>query len=271
MGWWVCVTLLVPARLPAPAGAGARAVPSAPVDPGEVRVKLDAYFGAAAASLPPGPRGVLPRIRDRQRRLLAVAHYIRRRDQLDTLWSWTGPQARAHQQTGEYGRAMTHIRQVQRRFAQLNPGYLLVADTNPRPLAVQLRYWNRDPSVLAAAGELGDSAGAWLAVETFPSRPDSSGLARFIVSLEAYRPSYLPTVAVPGLSLHGQLRAYDFAILRHGRVVAGPESATLDSVWDRGGWTERLRRAVAEAGGDFRGPLDLPREPWHYEHRPETP
>lgn len=271
LGWVVCVSLVVPGLNPAPSRSSAGSDLPVLADSAEVAEKVDTYFRQAAVGLPPGPRDVLRRMPNRERRLLAVAHYVQRRDQVDTLWTWTEQEAHAHRESGAYSRAMAELTRVRRSFARLNPGYVLVTDTNPRPLEIQLRYWNREPSVLAAARELRDSAGAWLAVETFPVFPDSTGLARFVGRLQTYRPTQLPTVAVPGLSLHGQLRAFDFAILRQGRVVASTRSATMDSVWDRGGWSERLRSAITEAGGAFRGPLDQPREPWHYEHRVETP
>ena len=279
IGWWVCVSLLVPADRPAPPAASAEP-PTAThekearpptADAAHLAAKLDRYFAGAAGLLDPRPRETLRRIPDRERRLLAVAHYLRRRHQVDTLWTWRAEEARAHQGTAEYRRAMEHLRRVRRAFAERNPGYALVTDTNARPLGAQLRYWNREASVRLAARELRDSAATWLAGETYPALPDSSALARFVGRLQAYSPTLLPTVAVPGLSLHGQLRAYDFAILRRGRVIAGTQSATMDSVWERGGWTERLRSAVARAGADLVGPLELPREPWHYEHNVETP
>ena len=158
---------------------------------------------------------------------------------------------------------------MKRTFAALNPGYVLVADTNGRSLRAQIAYWNRERSVAAAAQELQDSCRVWLSDDAYPDTPDSAALARFFDQMEAFTPAPLPTVAVPGLSLHGQIRAVDFAILRRGRLVAGTSSATIDSVWDGGGWSERLRLAVTQAGGNFAGPLATPREPWHYEYLPQ--
>jgi hypothetical protein len=260
IGWWVCVSLWVPGRPPAP-----------PAAPAELAAKLDRYVAGAASTLDPRPRALLGRIRDRHRRMLAFAHYLRLRDQVDSLWTWSDVEARAHQHTDGYRDAMAAVRGVKRNFAELNPGYVLVTDTVGRPLRTQLRFWNREPSVAAAAQELEDSGLAWLAAADLPDLPDSAGLGRFMDHLLSYQPDRLPTVAVPGLSLHGRLRAFDFAVLRRGRVVATTASGTIDSVWDRGGWAERLREAVAGAGGDLAGPMETPREPWHYEYRPEGP
>ena len=256
IGWWICVSLLVPGGPPAPAAA-------------HLAAKLDRYLVGAAGTLDPRPRGVLDRMPDRERRMLAVMHYLRLRDQVDTLWTWSDAERRAYRETVQYRRTMVDIRRVQGTFAERNPGYVLVTDTGGRSLRTQLMFWNRERSVAVAARELQDSGRAWLADGRFPDLPDSAALTVFVGRLAAYHPARLPTVAVPGLSLHGQLRAFDFAVLRRDRVVAGTTSATIDSVWDRGGWAEKLRLAVTVSGGRLAGPLETPREPWHYEYRPE--
>jgi hypothetical protein len=271
LGWLVCAGLLAPARAPAPGGSAVRADPAPSESPAEIVTKVDAYFRAASATLGTRPQEALQRIPDRERHLLAVAHYLRRRHEVDSLWAWSAEQARAHRQTAAFRRMMVQVGRVRRAFTERNPGYVLVTDTNPRPLQSQLRYWNREPSVFWAARELDDSATGWLASELFPDFPDTTALGRFIQRVEAYSPARLPTVAVPGLSLHGQLRAFDFAVVRRREVVAGPQSASIDSVWDRGGWTARLRTAVRESGSAFAGPMNAPPEPWHYDYLPETP
>jgi hypothetical protein len=246
------VSLALPAVLPRPASL-------------LLGAKLDRYYTAAAGTLDPRPRSVLPAIVQRERRMLAVAEYLRGRHLVDSLWTWTARESERYQHTAQYGRAMADLRRVRRAFAAENPGYALVADTNARSLRAQVRLWNRERSVAAAAGELHDSSRAWLADSSYPDLPDPAAIARFVARLAAYRSARPPTVAVPGLSLHGRLRAVDFAILHRGRVVAGTTSAAIDSVWERGGWSRRLRHAVTQGGGDLVGPLVSPREPWHYE------
>jgi hypothetical protein len=278
IGWWVCVSLLVPAKAPAPAAAptrptdasvAAKEPPLRPVRAVHLAAKLDRYLDGAARTLDARPRAVLGRIPERERRALAVAHYLRQRDQVDMLWTWSEAERRSYEQTDRYRRTMADIRRVTRTFAELNPGYRLVANTAGRPLTTQVIFWNRERSVAAAGRELHDSSLVWLADESFPDLPDSVSLVGFIERLARYQPARLPTVAVPGLSMHGRLRAFDFAVLRRGEVVAGTTSTTIDSVWDRGGWAEKLRLAVTVSGGDLAGPLEAPREPWHYEYRPE--
>jgi len=265
LGWVVCVSLLAPARVPAPADPALTLHPHPPAAPAELAAKIDAYFTAAAATLPAGPSGALQKVPDSDRRRLAVAHYLRRLDEVDSLWSWSPEQARARQRHPDYRRAMAQLRRVRQTFARRNPGFHLVTDTNPRPLLTQIRYWNREASVSAAARELNDSAASWLALELFPPLPDSGAFERFLRRLETFTPLRMPTVAVPGLSLHGRARAFDFAVLREGMVVAGTSSSTIDSVWEAAGWGARLQEAVIEAGAGFVGPLDTPPEPWHYE------
>jgi hypothetical protein len=279
IGWWVCVSLLVPAKGPAPAAAPTRPTdasavadeaPPRPATAVHLAAKLDRYLAGAVRTLDNRPREVLGRIPDRERRALAVAHYLRRRDQVDTLWTWSEAERRAYEQTDRYRRTMADVRRVRQTFAELNPGYLLVADTAGRPLRTQVIFWNRERSVGDVARELHDSSLVWLADATFPDPPDSASLVGFIERLTRHQPARLPTVAVPGLSMHGRLRAFDFAVLRRGEIVAGTTSTTIDSVWDRGGWAEKLRLAVTVSGGDLAGPLETPREPWHYEYRPES-
>ena len=187
---------------------------------------------------------------------------------MDTLWSWTAHQAIAYGRTTRHRETMEELRRLRRVFAELHPGYTLVFDTGPRPIAVQLRYWNREPSVLAAARELQDSAAGWLGVELYPASPDSAALLRFLDRVETYQPIHRPTVAVPGLSLHGQLRAFDFAVMHEDRVVATTSSKTIDAVWKAGGWADRLRTAVQQSGARLSGPMVTPPEPWHYERIP---
>ena len=68
----------------------------------------------------------------------------------------------------------------------------------------------------------------------------------------------------PGLSPHGQMNAVDFHVYRGEQEIATPDSATIETVWTAQGWGDRLARAVRESGARFSGPLEVPREPWHY-------
>jgi len=73
-------------------------------------------------------------------------------------------------------------------------------------------------------------------------------------------------LAAPGLSLHGQSRALDFQVRKGTQTIAGPEVASVASVWEKQGWARKLQEAVDPAQGVFVGPLQSPDEPWHYEY-----
>ena len=221
IGWWVWACLLAPVEVPAQAGGGPRNDPDLPAVSGDRTRMLDAYFASAvvqAGSKNTGgaPGHPEPRAPHAGRRSLpSPPKPDRHALDLDTA------EVRAHQTTEQYRRAMTDIRRVKRAFSRSNPGYILVADTNARSLRVQVTYWNREPSVAAAAEELQDSCAVWLSDDSNADRSDSVRRTRFLDRLASYAPARLPTVAVPGLSLHGQIRAIDFAILRGGSLVAG--------------------------------------------------
>ncbi|HWS90453.1 MAG TPA: hypothetical protein VN282_26015 [Pyrinomonadaceae bacterium] len=90
-------------------------------------------------------------------------------------------------------------------------------------------------------------------------------MEKFGLFLRGATTSMTPPLAVPGLSPHGQSRAFDFQVMRGGELIAGPSGAGR---WDSEGWTEKVRAAVARASTKFKGPLASPREPWHYDYRP---
>ena len=102
----------------------------------------------------------------------------------------------------------------------------------------------------------------------FPETPDSASVERFRAFLQRCElaEDRVPTVAVPGLSKHGQLRAFDFKIKEGRRIVAGTLSATIPTVWDNTGWTDKLYDAVMSVSDRFVGPLPSPYEPWHYNY-----
>jgi hypothetical protein len=80
----------------------------------------------------------------------------------------------------------------------------------------------------------------------------------------------VPTLAAPGLSPHGPARAVDFQVQLQGRLIAGPDSASIGVKWRAAGWGEKLASAIRAAGG-FTGPLATPDEPWHYTYAAAQP
>jgi hypothetical protein len=83
-----------------------------------------------------------------------------------------------------------------------------------------------------------------------------------------WKPEVEASLAAPGLSAHGQARAFDFQVEHDGQIVAGLDADAAPARWDAAGWTAKLRAAVSSAGDRFVGPLKSPNEPWHYVYAP---
>jgi hypothetical protein len=212
----------------------------------------------------------LERIDGTGRRLLALRSYLRSREHLAERWSWTDEQIGAFEGSPEHAELQREIERVTAAFTRENPGYELWVNPQVRSLDRQIASWNGNESVAAAADALLAKAAEFVESPAFKAaKPErhKDDFAHFLVS---YVPVPTPTVAAPGLSPHGQMRAIDFQVLRDGSVVAGPKTATIDSEWDAAGWSARLDRAVREGSTRFVGPLATPREPWHYTYSPEA-
>jgi hypothetical protein len=139
-----------------------------------------------------------------------------------------------------------------------------------RSLDIQLEHWNTNESVTAAAANLREAAGELVVSPAFPAAQPSSAAKALESFLASYVPAPTPTIAAPGLSPHGQMRAIDFQVHRGETIVAGPRASTIASEWDGAGWSAKLDAAVRSASQRFVGPLASPREPWHYTYSPET-
>lgn len=235
---------------------------------------LQALADSFPSELPSHVRATVARIPDFSRRFLALSYYFRRSDELDDGWSWTSEEVRQFRTTDEYLRMVADVERVRAIFAEQNPGYSLRVNIAARSLETQLRKWNSVSSVSRAANDFLDSATRF--TERLDRR-DSTGTPvvdpaerrdsfRLFLTTYTPRPGRVPTVAVPGLSRHGQLGAFDFKIYRRGRMIAGARSSTIPGAWDRPGWTGRLFEAVTAASPRFVGPLAVPYEPWHYNY-----
>jgi hypothetical protein len=236
------------------------------------RRNLDAiitiYAKRTEALLEPKVRAVLRNIPNRERRILATNHYLRRRHLVDARWAMTATEVKAYKKTAEYRVMMAEVDSVKRKFAELNPGYRLTSVTEVRTLGSQLASWNRVQSVRLAAQELLDTCRTILSDSTVPALSDEDAYTRFFALFSTYETELLTTVAVPGFSLHGRLRAFDFKILKGRKLVAGTSTRTILEQWDEPGWTQKLKEAVTAASSRFAGPLTEPYEPWHYEYVP---
>ena len=230
--------------------------------------KIEVYLDALAKKLDPKVADAISSIEGTPRRLLALRGYIRNRSLLKSNWSWNNQEIAQYKQSAEYRAALEEVDKVKNKFAELNPGYSIDVNTEVRTLDLQIASWNREKSVSAAAQELFTAVEKELSNPIYKDVPDQTSLDQFQGFLQNQKISVSPTVATPGLSQHGQLRAFDFRIKKGNQIIATTLSSTIDSVWDGQGWTQKLKAAVSAASQKFRGPLANPREPWHYTYDP---
>ena len=228
---------------------------------------IDRYMQSMTESLASAQQAALQKIKDRDRRDLAMTYYLRAAPSLERRWSWTDEQIASYEQSPEYAAAIDEIAKISAQFAAENPKYQLHVNTTVRSLETQLQRWQVVRSIGTAAAELRASAISELQ-NAYSTEPDADSLQRFREFLFTWRASYPPTLAAPGLSLHGRGGAFDFQIhdLR-GRVIATADSSTSRRIWHEQGWSKKLAHAIATSSTRFVGPLTMPDEPWHYEYR----
>ena len=220
----------------------------------------DDAVAALAATLPEKAQGALARIDARGRRLLALKAYLRSARSLDARWSWTEAEIAAYVASPAHAEALDAVAAVTKAFEEKNPGYSLYVNTNVRSLDEQIAKWNRNASVGAAAEELEAAFADWSKAN------EKAGEAKLRAFLAGFRPEATVAIAAPGLSPHGRARAFDFQVARQGAILVAASTKIIEEVWDEDGWTEKLRQAVKASGMPFEGPLERPREPWHYEY-----
>ncbi|MBM0103888.1 hypothetical protein JM946_04000 [Steroidobacter sp. S1-65] len=228
--------------------------------------ELDRYLQHVASSLPEKTAAALRDIEGTPRRLLAARSYLRAGEQLRTRWSWSKDQIQAHTRSAEYRALLEETEKVKARFEAQNPGYTLYANTEARSLELQITRYNTNKSVGKVAASLHRQALAEIGKPDFGSPDRADSVERFKQFLTRWRPQTAAPLAAPGISRHGQLRAIDFQIMKNGAIVAPTETATVKRNWDEPGWTRKLQAAME--GTRFRGPLQSPYEPWHYEYDP---
>lgn len=246
----------------APAGDGAFPVT-------DEEKKLHAYMEVLSRSVAPKARAVLPKISSGARRLLALRYYLVRSGAIRSQWTWSHEEITRYRKSAEYRDAISEVAKVKRRFAELNPGYRLGVNTEIRSVNEQINIWNSVGTIKAGGEDLKRKLLKAIADTTkFTPVPDKSSLARFRRLLTSTSVGTTPSAAVPGLSQHGQLRAFDFIIKQGDGIVAGASIASVRSVWDSGEWTKKLKEAITQSSDKFSGPLASPYEPWHYTYTP---
>ncbi len=217
---------------------------------------LQACVTRATDALPSQPASAVRGIDGLPRQLLALRSYLRAGD-VGERWSWTDAEIAAYEQSPAHEEALAALAWAQARFAERNPGYSLYVNTRVRSLDTQLERWNTNASVGVAA-----EAMARAAAEACAAAPST-----FAEWVRGWRPDPPANLAAPGLSAHGQARAFDFQVMQGEVLVAGTDSRRIDADWVEGGWARRLAEVMAESPA-FEGPLRSPREPWHYAYAP---
>jgi len=239
------------------------AVSAAQAAPRHSEAQLQAWVHEASTGLDSHATEALAQIEGADRRLLAVRAYLRAGDTLPQRWSWSAQRLADYASTPEGRAANADIDAVDAAFAADNPGFALEVNRQPRSLELQLAHWNQNASVKAVATSLIESL-----EERFAGSARKPAAAELRAALIAWTPAVAATLAAPGLSAHGQGRAFDFQVLHEGRVIAGLDAAAARRQWDEAGWTQKLHQAMTAARGRFTGPLQSPYEPWHYAYNP---
>ena len=254
-----------PEGRPAPEGSPSPESPVSPTGLAEAGGKLEGYVRAAAAGLAPEQREALGSVNTDARRVLALRGYLRAGRDAAARWAWSREYIESYEKSPEYAAALAEIEKVRREFEGANPGFTLRVNTQVRSLDEQLKKWNENDSVARAGEELLQRVREELAGPSYAEAPAAADVQRFERFLRGATTRVTPSLAVPGLSPHGQSRAFDFQVMRGSQLIAGPSGA---GAWDSEGWTEKLRASVTRASTKFTGPLASPREPWHYDYRP---
>lgn len=231
---------------------------------------LPTYVTSISEQLDPRVAQVLVQLDGIGRQLLALRSYLRSAPHLADRWSWTQEQIDAYEGSPEQRDLHREIDRVRSAFVAASPGFELYVNSKVRSLEVQIDHWNSNESVRAAAEETLAAAQALIGSTGFPADRPQQAREALKAFLSGHRPVPTPTIAAPGLSLHGQMRAVDFQVHRGGRVVAGPSTATIATDWAAAGWAAKLDAAVREASSRFVGPQVSPPAPWHYTYVPEA-
>jgi len=257
--WMTAIAALLPALTAV--GPAHAAAPDA--DP------LPRYATSISEQLDPRVAQTLARLDGTGRQLLALRSYLRSAPHLAERWSWTQDQIEAFEGSPEQRDLQQEIDKVRTAFVAANPGFELHVNSQVRSLDVQVEHWNSNESVKAAAEEILAAAQALIGSPGFAANRPEQGQEALKAFLTRHRPVPTPTIAAPGLSLHGQMRAIDFQVHQGGRVVAGPSSASTATDWAAAGWAAKLDAAVRAASDKFVGPQASPPAPWHYTYVPE--
>jgi hypothetical protein len=228
----------------------------------DTNAQTQSWIALASEGLDARARAALDQIQGAERRLLALRAYLRSGDSLAERWTWSDQRLSSYASTSEGRAAAADLDAVSAVFARENPGYALQVNRVLRSFQQQLERWNGNPGVAQVAITLQQALRSQFGNT---EAPDSAVLRRALID---WRPGTAAPLAAPGLSPHGQGRAFDFQVYSRERLIAGTSVSSAPRDWDAAGWTSRLRRAVNDSGRPFVGPLRSPYEPWHYAYEP---
>jgi len=229
---------------------------------------VEEYLGALRAGLDARVSQTLGAIEGTGRQLLAARSYLRSEALLDQRWSWNDAQIAAYAGSPEKQRLDSAIARVRCNFERTNPGLSLYVNETVRSLDRQIEKWNRSETIQRAADHMLVTVRSKLATRPIPGANSPEGVTAFRNLLVSIRPVPTPSLAAPGLSLHGRMQAVDFQVMAGNRLVAGTDVSSVIESWETPGWKARLQAAVDDANAGFVGPLKNPDEPWHYDFRP---
>jgi hypothetical protein len=227
-----------------------------------------AHLAALHDSLDLRAAAALDRIGSLGPKLLAARSYLRSAAHLAERWSWTQAEIDAYEGSPAQAALDAEISRVREAFEAANAGYTLFVNPRVRSLDVQLQHWNENRSVADAGENLLEALRGIVGAGGFPAPGTQDARTRFSQALKAHQPQPTPALAAPGLSPHGQMHAVDFQVRQGGITIAGPSTEQVQAVWLGQGWRNRLESAIRQASDKFRGPLQNPDEPWHYDYRP---
>jgi len=214
---------------------------------------------------------VLMSIPRMEQALLAARQYIRYMKTHRNVWeswAWNDAQIEQWYKSDGFKQASRLIDNINTKFQSANSGYRLRVKKTVRTVETQIQYWRDSDQTLRIGIQLRDKLAKELDQSGYtdtPGKTEAETLQKYLANVHL---SEKIMVAVPGLSDHGHGNAYDLVVEdTKGTTMAGA-SASWKSTWDGPhGWTAKLKTAVEAAGeGHFKGPLQSPYEPWHYEY-----
>jgi len=229
---------------------------------------VEEYLAALRAGLDTRVNAALAAIEGTGRQLLAARAYVRSESRLDERWSWNDAQIAAYAGSPAKLQLDVAIARVRCSFESANPGHTLFVNQAVRSLDQQVEKWNRSETIKRSADYMLETFRAEVASQAFPKASSPEGVPAFRKLLVSFKPIPTPSLAAPGLSLHGRMQAVDFQVMAGNRLVAGTDPVTVVETWETSGWKTKLQAAVEQANAGFVGPLSNPNEPWHFDFRP---